>query len=58
MPLTLYSVSDGPPSLAVQQCLKYLGIDYTLVNVDFGIGEHMTDDFEKVRFNEIIIFHF
>ncbi|KAL1506148.1 hypothetical protein ABEB36_005565 [Hypothenemus hampei] len=47
MPITLYSVSDGPPSLAVQQCLKYLGIDYTLVNVDFGLGEHMTEDFAK-----------
>jgi len=47
MPVTLYSVSDGPPSLAVQQCLKYLEVDYTLVNVDFGIGEHMTADFEK-----------
>ncbi|XP_066146958.1 glutathione S-transferase 1-1 [Euwallacea fornicatus] len=47
MPITLYSVSDGPPSLAVQQCLKYLEIDYQLVNVNFGIGEHMTKEFEK-----------
>lgn len=48
MPLILYSVSDGPPSLAVQQCLKYLNIDYKLVNVDFGVGEHMTEEFELV----------
>lgn len=48
MPLTLYAVSDGPPSLAVRQCLKYLEVDFKHVNVDFGIGEHMTDDFEKV----------
>ncbi|KAF7271534.1 hypothetical protein GWI33_015607 [Rhynchophorus ferrugineus] len=47
MPLTLYSVSDGPPSLAVQQCLKYLDLDYTLVNIDFGLGEHMTEEYAK-----------
>ncbi|XP_030760482.1 glutathione S-transferase 1 isoform X1 [Sitophilus oryzae] len=47
MVITLYSVSDGPPSLAVQQCLKYLDLEYNLVNVDFGLGEHMTDDFAK-----------
>ncbi|XP_050294006.1 glutathione S-transferase 1 [Anthonomus grandis grandis] len=46
MPLTLYSVSDGPPSLAVQQCLKYLNLEYSLVNVDFGRGDHMTKEFE------------
>lgn len=48
MPLTLYAVSDGPPSLAVRQALKALNIDYNHINVDFGLGEHMTDDFEKV----------
>lgn len=48
MPLTLYAVSDGPPSLAVRQCLKTLGLDFNHINVDFGLGEHMTDDFEKV----------
>nr|AVT42196.1 glutathione S-transferase u1 [Lissorhoptrus oryzophilus] len=47
MPLTLYSVSDGPPSLAVRQCLKYLEVEYNLVNVDFGAGEHMTPDYAK-----------
>lgn len=48
MPLTLYAVSDGPPSLAVRQALKYLNLEYNHINVDFGLGEHMTDDFEKV----------
>lgn len=48
MPLTLYSVSDGPPSLAVRQCLKALNVDYKLVNVDFGAGEHMTQNFANV----------
>ncbi|KAG5885598.1 hypothetical protein JTB14_024779 [Gonioctena quinquepunctata] len=47
MPLTLYSVSDGPPSLAVRQALEYLGLEHNLVNVDFGLGEHMTDEFSK-----------
>lgn len=48
MPLTLYAVSDGPPSLAVRMCLKALGIEFNHINVDFGLGEHMTEDFEKV----------
>ncbi|XP_046733826.1 glutathione S-transferase 1 [Diprion similis] len=47
--MKLYSVSDGPPSLACRQALKALKIDYELVNVDFGRGEHMTDDFEKLN---------
>lgn len=47
MPITLYSVSDGPPSLAVQQALKALNIEYTLVNVDFGRGDHMTPEYEQ-----------
>ncbi|XP_019874038.1 glutathione S-transferase 1-1 [Aethina tumida] len=47
MPLTLYSVSDGPPSLAVRQALKALNLDFTLINVDFGLGEHMTEEFAQ-----------
>nr|QWV59564.1 glutathione S-transferase [Lasioderma serricorne] len=47
MPLTLYAVSDGPPSLAVRQALKALGLEYKHVNVDFGLGEHMTDEFAE-----------
>nr|XP_023027125.1 glutathione S-transferase 1 [Leptinotarsa decemlineata]7RKA_A Chain A, glutathione S-transferase u1 [Leptinotarsa decemlineata]7RKA_B Chain B, glutathione S-transferase u1 [Leptinotarsa decemlineata] len=47
MPITLYSVSDGPPSLAVRQALEYLGLEHKLVNVDFGIGEHMTEEFAQ-----------
>jgi glutathione S-transferase len=49
MSLTLYSVSDGPPSLAVRQCLKALNLDYKLINVDFGLGEHMTEEYAKVK---------
>ncbi|XP_017769369.1 PREDICTED: glutathione S-transferase 1-like, partial [Nicrophorus vespilloides] len=49
MSLKLYSVSDGPPSLAVRQGLKALGVDYTLINVDFGLGEHMTDEYAKMN---------
>ncbi|XP_018564199.1 glutathione S-transferase 1-1 [Anoplophora glabripennis] len=47
MPLTLYAVSDGPPSLAVRQALKYLELEHTLVNVDFGRGDHMTDEYAQ-----------
>lgn len=48
MPLTLYAVSDGPPSLAVRMALKALDLDFNHVNVDFGLGEHMTEDYAKV----------
>lgn len=51
MPITLYSVSDGPPSLAVRQCLKILNVEYNLVNIDFGLGEHMTEEYAKVGKN-------
>lgn len=50
MPLALYAVSDGPPSLAVRQALKYLELEYDLINVNFGIGEHMTSEFAEVSF--------
>lgn len=48
MPLTLYAVSDGPPSLAVRQALHALGLKYTHINVDFGLGEHMTEEYALV----------
>ncbi|KAB0800299.1 hypothetical protein PPYR_06039 [Photinus pyralis] len=47
MPLKLYAVSDGPPSLAVRMALKYLNINYELINVDFCKGEHLTDEYGK-----------
>lgn len=46
--MKLYSVSDGPPSLACQQLLKALDIKYELINMDFGKGDHMTEEYEKV----------
>lgn len=48
MTLTLYAVSDGPPSLSVRMALKQLGLEYNHISVDFGLGEHMTDEFAKV----------
>lgn len=56
MSLTLYSVSDGPPSLAVRQCLRALSLDYKLINVDFGLGEHMTEEYAKV-FSYFVTIH-
>jgi len=50
--MKLYSVSDGPPSLACQQLLKALDIKYELINMDFGKGEHMTKEYEKVWFKK------
>lgn len=46
--MKLYSVSDGPPSLACRMLLKALKIDYELIEVDFGKGEHMTKEYEEV----------
>ncbi|XP_051156801.1 glutathione S-transferase 1-like [Leptopilina boulardi] len=47
--MKLYSVSDGPPSLACRQALKALNIDYILVDVNYGKGEHMTDEYAKLN---------
>lgn len=46
--MKLYSVSDGPPSLACRQLLKALDIKYELIDVDYGKGEHMTKEYEEV----------
>lgn len=48
MVLTLYAVSDGPPSLAVRMALKLLDIDHKLVNINFNNGEHLTEEYAKV----------
>lgn len=48
MVLKLYAVSDGPPTLAVRQLLKALNLDYQLIDVNFGLGEHMTEEYAKV----------
>lgn len=48
MVLKLYSVSDGPPSLAVRMTLKALEIPFELVEVDFAAGDHMTEEYDKV----------
>ncbi|KAK4880932.1 hypothetical protein RN001_004251 [Aquatica leii] len=45
MSLTLYAVSDGPPSLAVRMALKALNLDYNHISVDYGKGEHLTDEY-------------
>ncbi|XP_014482615.1 PREDICTED: glutathione S-transferase 1 [Dinoponera quadriceps] len=47
--MKLYSVSDGPPSLACRMLLKTLKIDFELINVDFGKGEHLTKEYEKLN---------
>lgn len=55
--IKLYGVSDGPPSLACRQALKALGVDFTLVPVNFNIGEHLTPEYEKVSdlFQQLIV---
>lgn len=48
--MKLHSVSDGPPSLACRMVLKALNIPFELVNVNYNIGEHLTDEYAKVNF--------
>jgi glutathione S-transferase len=48
MGIKLYSVSDSPPTLAVRMGLKYLGIEYELVQIDYGAGEQVSDAFREV----------
>lgn len=57
--MKLYGVSDGPPSLAVRMAFKALNIPFELKNVDFIAGEHMTDEYAKVKkyiFLYVVIF--
>lgn len=48
--MKLYTVCDGPPSLACRMVLKALNIPFELVDVNYNIGEHLTDDYAKVNF--------
>lgn len=48
--MKLYSVCDGPPSLACQMTLKHLKVPFELVEVNFNEGAHLTDDYAKVNF--------
>lgn len=47
--MKIYAVSDGPPSLAVRMALKALDIPHEHVPVDYGKGEHMTEDYAKMN---------
>lgn len=47
--MKLYSVNDGPPSLACRMTLKYLNVPYEKVDVNFNTGEMYTDWYTKVR---------
>jgi len=47
--MKLYAVSDGPPSLAVRLTLKALKIPHELIPVDYGKGEHMTEEYAKMN---------
>ncbi|CAG2060450.1 unnamed protein product [Timema podura] len=45
--LKLYSVSDSPPTLSVRIALEVLGLEYTLIDVDFAGGEHLKEEYAK-----------
>lgn len=46
--MKLYAVCDGPPSLACRMTLKHLNISFELVEVNFNVGEHLTEEYAKV----------
>lgn len=48
MPLTLYYLTDGPPSAACRMLLKAMKIDCNLVKMDFLKGDHLTEEYAKV----------
>ncbi|XP_067010024.1 glutathione S-transferase 1 isoform X2 [Anabrus simplex] len=45
--IKLYSVSDSPPSFAVRLGLEALGLPYSVVEVDYAAGEHLTAEYAK-----------
>ncbi|KAI4459419.1 glutathione s transferase d10 isoform a-related [Holotrichia oblita] len=47
MPLTLYYLTDGPPSVACRMLLKAMKIDCNLVKMDFLKGDHLTEEYAK-----------
>lgn len=53
--IELYVVPGGAPSLACQQTLKALNVDFALKSVNFNIGEFLTPEFEKVHYYSLNI---
>ena len=53
--MILYSVSDGPPSVAVRMGLKLLNLEYKLQEVDFGTGEHLNDWYAEVNLSMFLL---
>lgn len=47
--MKLYSLDDGPPSVAVRMVFKALDLPYEDVPVDYNRGEHLGDDYAKVK---------
>nr|CAH7760426.1 unnamed protein product [Callosobruchus chinensis] len=47
MTLTLYGVSDGPPTIAVLQALEYLELEFKFVTINYAIGEHRTEEYAQ-----------
>lgn len=52
--MKLYAVCDGPPSLACRMTLKHLKVPFELVEVNFNVGEHLTEDYAKVSWADQI----
>lgn len=47
--MKLYAVCDGPPSLACRMTLKHLNVSFELIEVNFNEGEHLTEEYAKVK---------
>lgn len=55
--MKLYAVSDGPPSLACRMTFAHLNVPFELVDVNFNVGAHLTEDYAKVNIRiEVKIF--
>lgn len=47
--MKLYALDDGPPSLAVCMVLKALDLEWENIPVEYNRGEHLGDEYAKVR---------
>ncbi|CAG9807626.1 unnamed protein product [Chironomus riparius] len=47
--MKLYVVDDGPPSLACRMTFKLLNIPFEQIEVNYNVGEHLTETYAKLN---------
>lgn len=55
MGIDFYYLPGSAPCRAVQMTAKAVGVDINLKLTNLMAGEHMTPQFLKVRFNELLL---